>query len=170
MRESARKHSISFSERERERSKGRERGRAREREYAQCSGQTGSGWDEVGGGTVGEELLLLLLLLLVIVVNCSCVCVCLCGMRAAKSLTWSPSLSTPAARRFVLKKVTTNFETQPEHRLRPSTSTSPSLFADNREFIVVSLLFLTKVLCVCVYVCVSGLVTSLAVAIFKNLF
>lgn len=71
---------------------------------------------------------------------------------------------------FRFEKVTTNFETQPEHRLRPSTSTSPSLFADNREFIVVSLLFLTKVLCVCVYVCVSGLVTSLAVAIFKNLF
>lgn len=89
------------SEREKE-AKG-ESAAEREREYAQCSGQTGSGWDEVGGGTVGEELLLLLLLLLVIVVNC-CVCVCLCGMRAAKSLTWSPSLSTPAARRFVLKK------------------------------------------------------------------
>lgn len=107
MRESARKHSISFLERDRESERQEERARQREREYAQCSGQTGSGWDEVGGGTVGEELLLLLLLLLVIVVNwcfAVCACVCLCGMRAAKSLTWSPSLSTPAAPRFVLKK------------------------------------------------------------------
>lgn len=64
-------------------------------------------------------------MLLVIVVNYF---LCLYGMRAAKSLTCPP---TPlprtlgcAARSFI--NVTTNFETQPEHRLRPSTSTSTS--------------------------------------------
>lgn len=101
----------------------------------------------MGGGTVGEELLLLLLLLLVIVVNCSCVCVCVRYARGKISDLVAVAVDAGSAA-FRFEKVTTNFETQPEHRLCPSTSTS--LFADNREFIVVSLLFLTKVLCVCV--------------------
>lgn len=58
---------------------------------------------------------------------------------------------------FRFEKVTTNFETQPEHRLRPSTSTSPSLFADNREFIVV---LNEGIVCVCVVCDWIGDVTS----------
>lgn len=137
MRESARKHNISFSERRRERKRTSQRESVRS-----ISRQTGNG---CGGGKGREQS------------ERSCCSCCWLSLwiafcvfvRYARGKISDLSADTAAAaaydvwlccaaRSFI--KVTTNFETQPEHRLRPSTSTatststspSPSLTTESR--------------------------------------